>query len=47
MSLCSLVYNNKKGINSSNDLVQIMNIGNQLYSVKFVSISWEVLFNAY
>ena len=32
MSLCSLIYNNKHGINSSNDLVSIMNIGNQLYS---------------
>ena len=32
MSSCSLIYNNKLGINSSNDLVSIMNIGNQLYS---------------
>ena len=33
MSLCSLSYNNKQGINSANhDLVSIMNIGNQLYS---------------
>ena len=32
MSSCSLIYNNKPGINSSNDLVSIMNIGNQLYS---------------
>ena len=32
MSLCSLIYNNKQGINSANDLVSIMNIGNQLYS---------------
>jgi len=32
MSLCSLIYNNKHGINSPNDLVSIMNIGNQLYS---------------
>ena len=32
MSLCSLIYNYKMGINSSSDLVQIMNIGNQLYS---------------
>ena len=32
MSLCSLIYNDKMGINSSGDLVQIMNIGNQLYS---------------
>jgi len=28
MSLCSLIYNNKQGINSSNHLVSIMNIGN-------------------
>jgi len=32
MSLCSLIYNNKQGINSANDLVSIMNIGNQLSS---------------
>ena len=32
MSLCSLIYNNKQGINSANDLVSIMNIENQLYS---------------
>ena len=32
MSLYSLIYNNKQGVNSANDLVSIMNIGNQLYS---------------
>ena len=32
MSLCSLIYNKKQGISSANDLIQIMNIGNQLYS---------------
>ena len=32
MSLCSLIYNNKQGINSADDLVSIMNIGNRLYS---------------
>ena len=32
MSLCSLIYNNKQGISSVNDLIQIMNIGDQLYS---------------
>ena len=32
MSLCSLIHNNKQGISSANDLIQIMNIGNQLYS---------------
>ena len=32
MSSCSLIYNNKQGISSANDLIQIMNIGNQLYS---------------
>jgi len=32
MSLCSLIYNAHHGINSSNDLVNIMDIGNQLYS---------------
>ena len=32
MSLCSLIYNNKHGITTSNDLVSIMNIGNELYT---------------
>ena len=32
MSLCSLTYNNKQEINSVNDLVSIMNIGNQMHS---------------
>ena len=32
MSLCSLIYINKQGISSVNDLIQIMNIGNHLYS---------------
>ena len=32
MSLCSLIYNNTRGIRSANDLIQIMNIGDQLYS---------------
>lgn len=32
MSLMSLVYNHKNGITSSVDLVNIMNIGNELYS---------------
>jgi len=32
MSLCSLICNNKQGISSANDLIQIMNIANQLYS---------------
>ena len=31
MSLYSLIYNNKQGISSANDLIQIINIGNQLY----------------
>ena len=33
MSFCALVYNTVKAINSSNYLVQIMNIGNELYSI--------------
>ena len=41
MSLCSLIYNNKQGISSANDLIQIMNI-----VFKFVPISQAVLFNA-
>ena len=36
MSLCSLIYNDTQGISSANDLIQIMNIGNQLYS----TLSW-------
>ena len=32
MSLCALMYYNMKGIGNSNDLKQIMHIGNQLYS---------------
>ena len=32
MSLCCLIYNNKQGINSANELVSIINIGNRLYS---------------
>jgi hypothetical protein len=31
MSLCSLLYYNNYGIHSSNDLVKIMNIGDELY----------------
>ena len=37
MSLCSLIYNKKQGISSANDLIQVMNIGNQLYSSLSVS----------
>ena len=32
MSLCVFTYNNIKGINKTNDLVQIMEMDNQLYS---------------
>ena len=32
MSLCALIYNNIKGINTHNDLVQTMEVGNELYS---------------
>ena len=32
MCLCALIYNKKQGISSSPDLIQIMNIGNELYS---------------
>ena len=32
MSLCSLIYINTRVISSANDLIQIMIIGNQLYS---------------
>ena len=33
MSLYSLIYNNKQGINSADDLASIMNIENRLYQV--------------
>ena len=32
MSLSAVIYNKIKGIHSCNDLVQIMEMGNQLYS---------------
>jgi hypothetical protein len=32
MCLCALIYNKRQGISSSQDLIQIMNIGNELYS---------------
>jgi len=32
MRLCSLICNNKQRISSANDLIQIMNIANRLYS---------------
>ena len=35
MPLCSLIYNKKLGVSSVNDLIQIMNIGNQSYSSLF------------
>ena len=38
MSLCSLIYNNKQGINSANDLVSIMNIGASWYLSMFLVI---------
>ena len=45
MSLCSMIYNNKQGFSSVNDLIQIMNIGNQSYSSLFQLASWPVLLN--
>ena len=32
MCLCALIYNKRQGISSPQDLIQIMNIGNELYS---------------
>jgi len=32
MSLCSLIYNARQSISSAQDLINIMNFGNQLYS---------------
>jgi len=32
MTLCALIYKDTKSIASSSDLIQIMNIGNELYS---------------
>ena len=43
MSLCSLIYNKKQGISSANYLIQIMNIGNQLYSSLSQSASYFYL----
>ena len=43
MSLCSLIYNKKQGISSANYLIQIMNIGNQLYSILSQSASYFYL----
>ena len=43
MSLCSLIYNKKHGISSENYLIQIMNIGNQLYSSLSQSASYFYL----
>jgi len=34
MSLSALIYNNRLSINSPTDIVQIMDIGNQLYSIQ-------------
>ena len=31
MSLCALIYNSNKQVTESQDLIQIMNIGNELY----------------
>ena len=45
MSLCSLIYNNKQGISSGNDLIQINEYWKSVV-FKFVSISQAVLFNA-
>jgi len=32
MSLCSLIYNTRQSISCAQDLINIMNFGNQLYS---------------
>ena len=40
MSLASLIYNKRISIVSSMDLVNIMNIGNELYS-GLSSLSWQ------
>ena len=43
----SLIYNNKQGINSADDLVSIMKIGNRKSVVfKFVSVNQTIIFNA-
>ena len=38
MTLCSLIYSNKQGINSANDIVSIMNIGASWYLSMFLVI---------
>ena len=35
MSLCSLIYNSRQRISSGHGLINVMNIGNQLYSTLF------------
>ena len=37
MSLCALIYHEMKGINTGNDLIKIMHIGNELYSSLTIS----------
>ena len=42
-TLCALIYSNKQGINSANDIVSIMNIGNQTYSSLFqLTLRWNM-----
>ena len=46
MSLSALIYNKIKGIHSCNDLVQIMEMGNQLYSTLSQCTGQVYLINA-
>ena len=41
MSLCSLIYNNKQGTSSVNDLIQIMDIGNNNNN-NFINVSGKI-----
>ena len=44
MSLCAFIYNNMKGINTCNDLVQVMEMDNELHST--VTMYRAGVFNA-
>ena len=46
MSLCSFIYYSKQGIHSANDLMEIMNIGNQLYS-GFYRLAGQSMLNVF
>ena len=46
MTLCALICNNIKGINTCNDLVQVMEMGNELHSTLSLCTGQVYLINA-